>query len=70
MDYTFKPMSYTGQMQGSLFSWTNNLLTNKNKPVDKSSFSDVLIVDSSSVFASVIRSSSIDIYNILVFGLQ
>ena len=63
-------MSYTGQMQGSLFSWTNNLFTNKNKPVDKSSFSDVLIVDSSSVFASVIRSSSRDIYNILAFGLQ
>ena len=43
---------------------------NKNKPVEKSSFSDILNVDSSSVFASVIISSSIDIYNILTFGLH
>ena len=43
---------------------------NKNKSVDKSSFSDVLIVDCSSVFGSVIISLSTDIYNILAFGLQ
>ena len=43
---------------------------NKNKPVDKSSFWDILNVDSSSVFSSVIISSSIDIYNILTFGLH
>ena len=65
-----KPMSYTGQMQSSLFSWKNKKNYNKNKPVDKSSFSDVLIVDPSSVFASVIWSSSIYKYNILAFGLQ
>jgi hypothetical protein len=47
-------LSYTGQMQSSLFSWKNKKNSNKNKPVDKSSFSDVLIVDPSSVFASVI----------------
>ena len=43
---------------------------NKNKPVDKTSFSDVLIVDPSSAFGSVIISSRIDIYNILAFGLH
>ena len=45
-----------------------DMFYNKNKPVDKTSFSDVLIVDPSSAFGSVIRSSRIDIYNILTFG--